>query len=272
MCDLPKLQDLPETYAPRLVIDDEIYYASAPLQVIKPRKVQHKLCQCLVMWKCSEFILEYLRYYTDLHGMSHTIILAQDSETMASLKWLQALYSIELILWSHLYTHESMTSYCTLLAQQQCEWVAQCDVDEFLHLLDNARLVDYLQDIPSNAHSVLLKLHFVQMFANQTVLRTPVGGVLRNCRCNIDSMVPFKTLLKTQNAHSTYVNKVHYYFGKKYTIEVIRGTNAHYAIQSWMRSWVIPPLRWNSCRTWMARGDLLRGFWRPTGLWRRSIN
>ncbi len=55
------------------------------------------------MWKRSEFMLEYMKYYTDVHGFSHTIILAQDSETMASLKWLQALYSIELILWSQLY-------------------------------------------------------------------------------------------------------------------------------------------------------------------------
>ncbi len=56
---------------------------------------------------------------------------------MASLKWLQALYNIELILWSEMYTQVSMTSYCTLLAQQQCEWVAQWDVHEFLYLLDN---------------------------------------------------------------------------------------------------------------------------------------
>jgi hypothetical protein len=61
VCDLPTLQDSPETYTPRLVIDDEIHYACAPLQVIKPRKVQHKLCQCLVMWKRSEFLLEYLK-------------------------------------------------------------------------------------------------------------------------------------------------------------------------------------------------------------------
>jgi hypothetical protein len=58
VCDLPKLQDSPNTYTPRLVIDDEIYYAAAPLQVIKPRKVQHKLCQCLVMWKRSEVLLD----------------------------------------------------------------------------------------------------------------------------------------------------------------------------------------------------------------------
>ncbi len=122
-------------------------------------------------------MLEYLKYYTDRHGISHiTIILAQDSETMASLKWLQALHSIGLILWSHLYMQVSMTSYCTLLAQQQCEWVAQWEVDEFLYLPDNARLVDYGQDIPSNAHTVLVKLHFVQMFTNETVLRTPSGG------------------------------------------------------------------------------------------------
>ncbi len=190
VCDLPKLQDSPETYTARLVIDDEIFYASAPLQVIKPRKVQHKLCQCLVMWKRSEFMLKYLERYTDVHSISTPSHLLK-SETMPSLKWLQALNSIELIHWPHLYTQVSMTSYCTLLAQQQCEWVAQWDVDEFLYLPDNARLVDYLQDIPSNAHSVLLKLHFVQMFANETFLRTPSSGVLRNYRCSIDSMVSF---------------------------------------------------------------------------------
>ncbi len=116
----------------------------------------------------------------------------------------------------------SMTSYCTLLAQQQCDWVAQWDVDELIYLPDNARLVDYVQDVPSNAHTVLFKLHFVQMFGNGTVLRTPSCGVLRNFRCSIDRMTSFKTLLKTQNAHATYVNKVQFYFGEKDTIEVIR--------------------------------------------------
>ncbi len=140
---MSKLQASPETYTPRLVIDDEMYYAAAPLQVVKPRKVQHKLCQYLVMWKRSEFMLEYRKYYTDVHGLSHAIIHAQDSETMASLKWLQALHSIELILW-HLYILMSMTSYYTLLAQQQCEWVAQWDFDEFLYLPNNARLIDYV--------------------------------------------------------------------------------------------------------------------------------
>ncbi len=74
-------------------------------------------------------MLEYMKYYTDVHGFSHTIILAQDSETMVLPKWPQALYSIELILWPEMYTQVSMTSYCTLLAQQRCEWVAQWDVD-----------------------------------------------------------------------------------------------------------------------------------------------
>jgi hypothetical protein len=140
---------------------------------------------------------------------------------MPSLKWLQALYSIELILWPEIYILMSMASYCTLLAQQQCEWVAQRGVDEFLYLPDNARLIDYVQDIPSNAHSGLLKLHFVQMFANETGLRTPSRGVQRNYRCSIDSMVSFKTLLKAHNAHATYVNKVIIALGKKDTIEVI---------------------------------------------------
>ncbi len=54
----------------------------------------------------------------------------------------------------------------------------------------------------------LFKLHFVLMFANETVLRTPSGGLLCDWRCNIDSMTSFKTLLKASNAHATYVNKV----------------------------------------------------------------
>ena len=94
-------------------------------------------------------MLEYMKYYTDVHGFSHTIILAQDSETMASLKWLQALYNIELILWPEMYTQVSMTSYCTLLAQQQCEWVAQWGIDEFLYLPDNARLLDFVKRVPA---------------------------------------------------------------------------------------------------------------------------
>jgi hypothetical protein len=187
---------------------------------------------CLVLWKRSEFMLEYMKYYTDVHGFSHTIILAQDSETMASLKWPQALYSIELILWPEMYTQVSMPSYCTLLAQQQCEWVAQWGVHEVLYLPDNARLLDFVKRAPANTHSLLFELHCVQMFANATVLRTPVGGVLRNFQCNTNTMVTFKTLLKAHNAHPISVNTVHYYLGKD-TSSLNRGSIAHYAVQSW---------------------------------------
>jgi hypothetical protein len=71
------------------------------------------------------------------------------------------------------------------------------------------------------------------MFANETVLRTPCGGVLRNFQCNTNIVVTFKTLLKAHNAHPTYVNKVHNYFGKKDASSLNRGTIAHYAVQSW---------------------------------------
>ncbi len=95
---------------------------------------------------------------TDVHGFSHTIILTQDSETMASLKWLQALDRMKLILWPEMYTQVSMTSYRSLLAQQQCEWVAQWDIDVFLYLPDNARLLDFVKRVPANTHSLLFEL------------------------------------------------------------------------------------------------------------------
>jgi hypothetical protein len=87
--------------------------------------------------------------------------------------------------------------------------------------------------VPANTHSLLFELLFVQMFANETVLRTPSGGVLRNFQCNTNTMVIFKTLLKAHNAQQTYVNKVHCYLGKKDTSSLNRGSIAHYAIQSW---------------------------------------
>jgi hypothetical protein len=146
-------------------------------------------------------MLEHMKSNTDVHGIRHTIILAQDSETMATLKWLQALYSIELILWPEMYTQVLITSYCTLLAQQQCEWVAQWGIDEFLYLPNNAQLLDFVKRVPVNTHSLLFELHSVQMFANETFLRTPSGGVLRNFQCNTITMVTFKTLLKAHNAY-----------------------------------------------------------------------
>jgi hypothetical protein len=101
------------------------------------------------------------------------------------------------------------------------------------YLPNNARLLDFVKRAPANTHSLLFELHFVQMFANATVLRTPSGGVLRNFQCNTNTMVTFKTLLKAHNAHPTHVNKVHYYLGKKDTSSLNRGSIAHYAVQSW---------------------------------------
>jgi hypothetical protein len=149
------------------------------------------LAQAVSMSGDVEALWVYTRVHQVLHRctrLSHTIILAQASETMASLKWLQVLYSIELILWPEIYTQVSMTSYCTLLAQQQCESVAQWDVDEFLYLPNNARLLDFVKRVPANTHSLLFELHFVQIFANATVLLTPSGGVLRNFQCNTNTM------------------------------------------------------------------------------------
>lgn len=89
---------------------------------------------------------------------------------------MQALCSIELVMWPEMYAQVSMTSYCTLIAQQQCEWVAQWDIDEFLYLHDNAGMLDFVKRVPANTHSLLFELQFVQMFANETLLRTPDGG------------------------------------------------------------------------------------------------
>jgi hypothetical protein len=233
VCDLPALQDSPQAYIPRVVINDETFYAATPLTVIKPRKVRHTLCQCMVMWQRSEFLLEYMKFYTDVHGVSLTIILAQDQATFDSLKWLRTLYNIELIHWPHLYSQVSMTSYCTLLAQQQCEWVAQWDIDEFMYLPNSARLLDHVKQLASNTHTLLLELHLVQMFAYETVLRTPSGGVLRNFQCKKDELLTDKSLLNANNAHPTYVNRVHYYFGKENTVQAKYGTGAHYGVQSW---------------------------------------
>ncbi len=90
-----------------------------------------------------------------------------------------------------------------------------------------------MKRVPANIHSLLFELHFVQMFANETVLRMPDGGVLRHFQCNTNTVVTFKTLLKAHNAHTTYVNKVHYYLGKSDTSSFNRDTIAHYAVQSW---------------------------------------
>jgi hypothetical protein len=215
VCDIPDFQDSPETYTPRLVINGEQYFANTALRVLQELPLKHTFCSCLMLWKRSEFMLEYLAYYTAVHGLAHTIVIVQDLETMEELEWLKAFFSLETHYWPHMYTQPSMMSYCSVLAQQKCEWVSQWDIDEFLHTDEDVRLTSALLRTPDSIHSIIVTLHFVQMFANETVTLTPPGGVLRNFKCSMSATISEKSILRLANMHPSFINKVHWFFGPR---------------------------------------------------------
>ena len=130
-----------------------------------------------------------------------------------------------------MYTQVSMTSYCALLAQQRCEWVAQWDIDEFLYLPGTARLLDFVKRVPAIPtrcclSSILCRCLPTRLFLARLVVeccaissatQTPWSHS-RRCSRPTTPVQPMSTRFTTT-------------WGKKDT-SLNRSTIAHYAVQS----------------------------------------
>eukprot|EP00042_Codosiga_hollandica_P040955 m.359445 g.359445 ORF g.359445 m.359445 type:complete len:782 (+) comp55995_c0_seq3:35-2380(+) len=242
VCDLPKAlrtvanNSLLESYTASLVIGEYVVPSNDSLQVLPPGlAVRHSLCVCLALWQRWSFLLEYLTYHTRLHGLAHTIIIAQDQETLLALPWLRTMFSIEAHYWPYLATQPGMVSYCSLLAKQQCEWVIQGDIDEFIFTEQGVSLLTILQSQPTNVFAISAERYAIQMFAHEKFLRNPVGGVIRNYLCRKGHQSSGKQIVRSDGLHETFANKVHVFAPANSSLQARKTvvTILHYAVQAW---------------------------------------
>lgn len=235
-CFLPSIVKVnPSNFIPSVVIDGRNIRAKRPLDTLQPyHHPKHLFCMCLTIWNHWEYLLEFIKYHTDVHGLGHTIILAQDQETVDAVRWLSVFYSIEVVYWPHLATQPSMMAYASVLGKNKCEWMGQWDVDEFLLLGKDQNLTSLLHSNPSvGSYEFFRKT--IQMNHGTVVLRTLPGGVVRNYMCLTGRYDNMKSVIRLSAMHSSFINVIHQ-FCPRLGFVVERRTDdffMHYRTQSW---------------------------------------
>jgi hypothetical protein len=232
----PAVKAKPTDYIPSLSSGGRVVTALYPIRALPPRKAHlHRFCMCLTMWRHTRYLLEFLKYHTDVHGLGHTIIISQDRESFEAARWLGLFYSLQVEYWSHIASQVTMDAYCTLLAKHQCEWVGQWDVDEFLLLENSARLPNVLDHLNPSVGVLAIPRHTTQMPAGQVIIRTLPGGVVRNYMCRMTNIHNFKTLNRIDRLHPSFVNGIHDFCPKKGSTSErhLEHQFLHFRHQSW---------------------------------------
>ena len=123
---------------------------------------RHRLCACASVWHRAEFLEEWLRYYTVVHGLQLSFFYDNGSvqdDLAAVIEYLSAFYNIDYTWFPQRRSQPAYMAHCLLRAAPVCSWVMFYDPDEYLTLTPAAaggRLDDYLGAQP--AHVGLVKV------------------------------------------------------------------------------------------------------------------
>eukprot|EP00042_Codosiga_hollandica_P058627 m.886804 g.886804 ORF g.886804 m.886804 type:complete len:838 (-) comp59914_c0_seq1:102-2615(-) len=200
------------------------------------RSPKHTLCSCLVLYKRAEFLLEYLSYHTQVHGVGHTIVMAGDDESLQAASWLRAYYNLEVIYWPYLASQSTMAAYCSLLSSNYCEWVLQSDIDELFVTPNHTPLVSILKNAASNVASISAPRVSLMRYEDEILLKIPPGGVIRNYLCPL-AQAGIKPILNLRNTHHLFANIGLRFAGNPGTkfeeMQEHVGVFGHYDTQAW---------------------------------------
>lgn len=97
----------------------------------------HGLCACASIWHRAEFLEEWLRYYTAVHGLARTFLYDNGSvedDLAAVVQYLSAFFNMDYIWFPARRSQPAYMAHCLLRAAPVCEWVMFYDPDEYLTL------------------------------------------------------------------------------------------------------------------------------------------
>ncbi len=111
----------PQTYTAHAVVNGLTHSSSSPLRVLTPKHARRTVLRmCAVMYTEPPSVLEFLQYHSVVQGFSHFIVMSPHASTVDSLKWLQVMFSPELVHLQQSMPRAAMVSACSALAQPQC--------------------------------------------------------------------------------------------------------------------------------------------------------
>lgn len=163
--------------------------------------VTHKrryLCACMTLWYRAEFLLEWVRYHSVIHGFEKLFVYDNDSD-IDNLKnvvtMIQSIMNVSLTRWPHKVTQPAYMAHCLRQSQLECEWVAFFDVDEFVYAPNmTGTMSSYLHRLPHTTGGLEMQMNTLLPLNGSRYVKTPPGGVVRNYNCrwkatNIKSVV-----------------------------------------------------------------------------------
>eukprot|EP00042_Codosiga_hollandica_P024103 m.99124 g.99124 ORF g.99124 m.99124 type:complete len:906 (-) comp51437_c0_seq5:2417-5134(-) len=233
VCELPRNMN-PADFIPRVTFNNVVYQSPSALRTLplaKRQEEKHTFCSCLVLWQHWDYLLEYLRFYTDVHELGHTIVMSQDTETIEAVNWLKNLYSIEVVYWPARGSQTALLAHCSLIAKPNCQWVSQWDIDEFAY--PDAIAPRLKQTRESIAVLGMTRNQF-QMPQNEVIFGNLPGGVIRNYLCETrDGQA--KSIVRLMDGDDfSYFNNVHGWCVQGRSSQSFITTNlAHYKFGSW---------------------------------------
>lgn len=210
----------------------------SPLLTSTSETPKLNLCGCLMLWQRSKFLDEWATYYRHT-GLEAVFICDNEStdDVPAWVDWLSGLMHTSYKYFPGDHMHQGCLSYCSLLAQDRCEWLAFTDIDEFLFqpTHPDRTLAAFLMAQDATVGAVVVRsLAFLP--SNQTV--APAGGVIRNYSCRKRTVEhQYKTIARVKALHPASVNRIHQHLLRRGFVSVAYNETDvvlfHYKLQAW---------------------------------------
>lgn len=205
----------------RMVLSDAEYRPAptgfASSAELRRLPAKHTLCSCLLMWNRARFVMEWMRFHTQHHGLGKTFIIdnESDDELPEVVRWLQLYFEVEVIPFAMgPNSQNSAMIYCQMRAERECGWTLHTDVDEFLVPTRGVQppLAQHLADpgLAEDMGAAVLVMHSFYPPYKTIFKRSPLSGVVMSYPCFILDRPPNqKFLLRRGGASLTRYHIVH---------------------------------------------------------------
>jgi hypothetical protein len=185
--------------------------------VLHSRTPQYKLCACLMLWYRAEFLHEWLRFYSAIHGVGKTFIYDNNStidRLAETVSWLNTSFNLDYTWFPELHSQPAYTGHCLTRARAECEWVILFDIDEYASLSQAPRgqLAGFLDSLPPEVG--LVKMIMGTYSAGYyPQLEQPAGSLVNNYQCRVlpvrNMLANIKSIVRSKAVHPSLYSTIH---------------------------------------------------------------
>ncbi|XP_074581451.1 glycosyltransferase family 92 protein At1g27200-like [Curcuma longa] len=218
-------------------------YRSPSLRNRPPSRGRVAVCACTMVFNAAKFLPEWVAYHAGV-GVERFFLYdnASEDELEPVVSRLGSVgFDVVVRTWPWPKTQEAGFSHCAVSNQDECDWMAFIDVDEFVFApawvdfdKPNRSLIDSLLVAPSEVGQVSIRC---LEFGPSGHRRHPAGGVTQGYTCRRQIEERHKSFVRLDTINHSLINSIHH-FGLKDDRETkfLTLTEArvnHYKYQAW---------------------------------------